>query len=124
MKKFVFLMLAAFLVSGTALAYDESLAKTYEQFFAPFEEKQVVKALHLLPPDKVVEAGRIYFEPYSEGRESIGLAEATKYGAIQVMATAGATLQWDGGVIEVAALDLRRPRPRAGSGSNPRRRSR
>ncbi|MCG6859945.1 MAG: rhodanese-like domain-containing protein [Chromatiaceae bacterium] len=56
MKKYVFLMLAAFLVSGTALAYDESLAKTYEQFFAPFEEKQVVKALHLLPPDKVVEA--------------------------------------------------------------------
>jgi len=56
MKKLVLLMLAAFLCSGAALAYDESLAKTYEQFFASFEEEQVAKALHLLPPEKVVEA--------------------------------------------------------------------
>ena len=56
MKKYVFLFVFAFLFSGTALAYDESLAKTYEQFFASFEEKQVAKALHLLPPEKVVEA--------------------------------------------------------------------
>ena len=56
MKKCIFLIVAAFLFSGTALAYDESLAKTYEQFFASFEEKQVAKALHLLPPEKVVEA--------------------------------------------------------------------
>jgi len=36
--------------------YDESLAKTYEQFFASFEEKDVPTALHLLPPEKVVDA--------------------------------------------------------------------
>jgi rhodanese-related sulfurtransferase len=56
MKKCIFLLLVAFLFSGTALAYDEALAKTYEQFFASFEETQVPKALHLLPPEKVVEA--------------------------------------------------------------------
>ena len=56
MKKCVFLMIVAFLFSGAAQAYDESLAKTYEQFFASFEEKQVAKALHLLPPEKVLEA--------------------------------------------------------------------
>ena len=56
MKKCVFLVLVAFFVSGTALAYDETLAKTYEQFFDSFEEKQVPKALHLLPPEKVVDA--------------------------------------------------------------------
>jgi hypothetical protein len=36
------------LFSGPALAYDESLAKTYEGFFASFEEKQVPKALYLI----------------------------------------------------------------------------
>ena len=56
MKKCVLLMLAALLCSGAVLAYDESLAKTYEQFFASFEEKQVAKALRLLPPEKVVAA--------------------------------------------------------------------
>ena len=56
MKKCVFLVLVAFFVAGTALAYDEPLAKTYEQFFDSFEEKQVPKALHLLPPEKVVDA--------------------------------------------------------------------
>jgi hypothetical protein len=49
-------MLVASLFSGAALAYDESLAKTYEQFFASLEEQKLAKALHLLPPEKVVEA--------------------------------------------------------------------
>jgi rhodanese-related sulfurtransferase len=35
---------------------NESLARTYEQFFASFEERKVQEALHLLPPEKVVEA--------------------------------------------------------------------
>jgi rhodanese-related sulfurtransferase len=56
MKKCVLLMLVAFLYTGAALAYDEALAKTYEQFFASFEEKRVAKALHILPPDKVIAA--------------------------------------------------------------------
>lgn len=56
MKRYVVVLLVAFLLSGTTLAYDETLAKTYEQFFASFEEKQVPKALHLIPPEKVVDA--------------------------------------------------------------------
>jgi rhodanese-related sulfurtransferase len=35
---------------------NESLARMYEQFFASFEEQRVQEALHLLPPEKVVEA--------------------------------------------------------------------
>lgn len=35
---------------------NEALAKTYEQFFAAFEEQKVQDALHLLPPEKVVES--------------------------------------------------------------------
>lgn len=34
----------------------ESLARMYEQFFAAFEEQKVQEALHLLPPEKVIEA--------------------------------------------------------------------
>ena len=56
MKKYLVVLLVAFLFPGSALGYDEALAKTYEQFFASFEEKQVPKALHLLPPEKVVDA--------------------------------------------------------------------
>lgn len=56
MRKLVVAFLVACFFSGPALAYDEALAKTYEQFFSSFEEKQVPKALHLIPPDKVVEA--------------------------------------------------------------------
>jgi rhodanese-related sulfurtransferase len=56
MNKYICSVLIAFLLSGPALAYDEALAKTYEQFFASFEEKKVPKALHLIPPEKVVEA--------------------------------------------------------------------
>ena len=56
MKRYVIGALAAVLLSSPAFAYDEMLAKTYEQFFSSFEEKQVPKALHLIPPEKVVEA--------------------------------------------------------------------
>jgi rhodanese-related sulfurtransferase len=35
---------------------NESLARMYEQFFASFEEQKVQEALHLLPPEKVIEA--------------------------------------------------------------------
>ena len=56
MQKYLVVLLVAFLFPGSALGYDEALAKTYEQFFASFEEKQVPKALHLMPPEKVVEA--------------------------------------------------------------------
>lgn len=35
---------------------NERLAKTYEEFFAAFEEQKVQEALHLLPPEKVIEA--------------------------------------------------------------------
>jgi len=44
--------------------------------------------------DKVVEAGRIYFEPYSEGTEPIGFFDAVKYGSLQVFYTAQKTLEW------------------------------
>ena len=56
MKKYVVVLLIAVLFSGPAFAYDEALARTYEGFFASFEEKQVPKALHLIPPEKVVDA--------------------------------------------------------------------
>ena len=44
--------------------------------------------------DKIIEAGRIYFEPYSEGTEAIGLLDAAKYGSLQVFYTARKTLEW------------------------------
>ncbi len=56
MKKCIFILLVTVLFSGSALAYDESLARTYESFFSSFEEKQVPKALHFIPPEKVVDA--------------------------------------------------------------------
>ena len=56
MKKCIFVLLVAVLFSGPVFAYDESLARTYEGFFSSFEEKQVPKALHLIPPEKVVDA--------------------------------------------------------------------
>ena len=56
MKKSIFILLVAVLFAGSAFAYDETLARTYEGFFASFEEQQVPKALHLIPPEKVVEA--------------------------------------------------------------------
>lgn len=46
--------------------------------------------------DKVIEAGRIYFEPYSEGTEAVGLFAAAKYGSLQVLFTAQKTLDWLG----------------------------
>ncbi|MGD8207654.1 MAG: rhodanese-like domain-containing protein [Thiohalocapsa sp.] len=56
-KAFLLALLCATpLFTATALAYDEALAKTYAQFFASFDEKQVPKALHMMPPEKVVEA--------------------------------------------------------------------
>jgi rhodanese-related sulfurtransferase len=55
-KRALIVMLGVCLLPAPAIAYDEALAKTYEQFFASFEEEQVPKALHLLPPEKVVEA--------------------------------------------------------------------
>ena len=56
MKRSILIGVLAVLFSGQAVAYDETLARTYEQFFASFEEKQVPQALHVLPPEKVVEA--------------------------------------------------------------------
>jgi regulator of sigma E protease len=44
--------------------------------------------------DKVVEAGRIFFEPYSEGTERIGFLDAVKYGSLQIFFTAQKTLEW------------------------------
>jgi rhodanese-related sulfurtransferase len=55
-KGCIFLLIGIFLFSWTALAYDESLAKSYEQFFAFFEEKQGAKALPPLLPELVGEA--------------------------------------------------------------------
>ncbi len=45
---------------------------------------------------KVVDIGRIFFEPYNEGYRKIGLGEATKYGFLQISYTARLTLQWLG----------------------------
>lgn len=46
--------------------------------------------------DKVIDAGRIYFEPYSEGTEPVGFFAAIKYGSLQVLFTAQKTLDWLG----------------------------
>lgn len=43
-------------LSMPAAAYDEALARTYEQFFSSFEEQQLPKALQMMPAEKVVEA--------------------------------------------------------------------
>jgi rhodanese-related sulfurtransferase len=56
MKRLFVLLVLGLLVVPPALAYDEALAKTYEQFFASFDEQQVPKAMHLIPPDKLVTA--------------------------------------------------------------------
>lgn len=56
MKRLFALLVLGLLVVPPALAYDEALAKTYEQFFASFDEQQVPKAMHLIPPDKLVTA--------------------------------------------------------------------
>lgn len=45
-------------------------------------------------PDRVVDIGRIYFEPYSNGFEEIGLWSAAKYGGLQVYLTGVRTLEW------------------------------
>ena len=54
MKRLFVLLVVGLLVVPPALAYDEALAKTYEQFFSTFEENQVPKAMHLIPPDKLL----------------------------------------------------------------------
>ena len=56
MKRLFALLVLGLLVVPPALSYDEELAKTYEQFFASFDEQQVPKAMHLIPPDKLVTA--------------------------------------------------------------------
>jgi len=56
MKRLIVLLITGWLLVPPALAYDETLAKTYEQFFASFDEQQVPKAMHLIPPDKLVTA--------------------------------------------------------------------
>lgn len=43
-------------MSPQVLAYDEALAETYQRFFASFEEQDVPKAMHLIPPNKLVDA--------------------------------------------------------------------
>jgi len=49
-------LIAAAAVGGPAGAYDAGLAKTYEQFFASFEEQQTAKALRFMTPEQIVEA--------------------------------------------------------------------
>lgn len=44
--------------------------------------------------DQVVTVGRIYFEPYTNGFEAIGIGEAVRYGSLQVYLTASKTLEW------------------------------
>ncbi|KAA6185819.1 rhodanese-like domain-containing protein [Thiohalocapsa marina] len=56
LKRMLGLFIAGCLLIPPALAYDEGMAKTYEQFFAGFHEQQVPKAMHLIPPDKLVAA--------------------------------------------------------------------
>ncbi len=45
---------------------------------------------------KVVNIGRIFFEPYNAGYRKIGVGEAAKYGFMQISYTAQLTLQWLG----------------------------
>jgi rhodanese-related sulfurtransferase len=56
MKRLIAVLVLGALVVPPALAYDEALAKNYELFFSTFEENQVPKAMHLIPPDKLVAA--------------------------------------------------------------------
>ena len=53
---FMLVLLAAVMVGQSATAYDEGLAKTYEQFFALFDEQQTAKALHMMKPEQIVAA--------------------------------------------------------------------
>ena len=56
LMRFILALLVGAALSVPAMAYDEALAKTYEQFFSSFEEKAVPKALHAIPPEQVVDA--------------------------------------------------------------------
>ena len=56
MKRALLTFIVAVLCAGPALAYDENLASVYQAFFASFDEQQVPKALHMMPPEKVVDA--------------------------------------------------------------------
>ncbi|UHD17929.1 rhodanese-like domain-containing protein [Thiocapsa bogorovii] len=56
MKRLFAVLILGVLLVPSALAYDEVLAKNYELFFSTFEESQVPKAMHLIPPDKLVTA--------------------------------------------------------------------
>ena len=76
MKRLFALLVFGLLVVPPALAYDEALAKTYEQFFASFEEQQVPKAMHLIPPDKLVTAIKngeelVFLDVRTKGEQSI-----------------------------------------------------
>jgi len=52
----VLVVVAAAAVGGPAGGFDAGLAKTYEQFFASFEEQQTAKALHFMKAEQIVEA--------------------------------------------------------------------
>jgi rhodanese-related sulfurtransferase len=77
------------------MAYDEALAKTYELFFASFEEKEVPRALHLIPAEKLAEA-------IKKGEDIVLLDVRTK----QEQSVIGLTL---GGSLHIPMNEVFRP---------------
>lgn len=55
MKKYFASALVVMIMTAPVLAYDNKLAKVYEDFFATFEEKMVPKAMHRIPVEKLTE---------------------------------------------------------------------
>jgi rhodanese-related sulfurtransferase len=74
-------LLAAVLFGGSAMAYDQALASTYERAFASFDEQQTAKSLQLMLPEQVMEALKkgeplVFLDVRTEREQSIiGIAQ-------------------------------------------------
>ncbi len=58
MKKYLALALIALIMATPALAYDKQLAKVYKDFFSTFDEKMMLRKLHRIPVEELVEMMR------------------------------------------------------------------
>ncbi len=56
MKKLFLLVILSVFFTSPAFAYDQGLAKSYEQYFSPFSGKATPKALQMIPTKAFVES--------------------------------------------------------------------
>ena len=56
MKKLFLLVILSMFFFNPAFAYDQGLAKSYEQYFSPFSGKSTPKALQMIPTKDFVES--------------------------------------------------------------------